>query len=93
MFTTFAWFRIWTLQYINKDQRQRFQPYVLVLRQDGEVTGIAPFIRVVSSQFGLRVCKLEFVTHYADYNELVLGAEPADQTRTVMDFLARRNKE
>ncbi len=93
VFTTFGWFRIWTLQFINEDQRHRLQPYVLVLRQDGKVTGIAPFMRVVSSQFGLRLRKLEFVTNYADYNELVLGAEPADQTRAVIDFLARRNKE
>jgi CelD/BcsL family acetyltransferase involved in cellulose biosynthesis len=92
-FTTFGWFRIWTLQFINNDQRHRLQPYVLVLRQDGKVTGIAPFIRVISSRFGLRVCKLEFVTIHADYNELVLGAEPADQTRAVIDFLARRNTE
>ncbi len=93
VFTTFDWFRNWTWQFIHKEQRDRFQPYVLVLRQDGKVTGIAPFIRVCASRLGLRVCKLEFVTNHADYNEFVLGAESADQTRAVMDFLARASKE
>lgn len=93
VFTTFAWFRTWTLELVETHQRRRFQPYVLVLRQDGKVTGIAPFMRVVTSQFGLRLRKLEFVTPYADYNELVLGAEPADQTRAVIDLLARKSKE
>lgn len=93
VFTTFDWFRTWACQLVDEVPGRRFQPYVLVLRKDGEVTGIAPLIRVISSRLGMRVCKLEFVTIHADYNELFLGVESAAQTRSVTDFLAQTSKE
>jgi hypothetical protein len=89
VFTTFGWFRTWAQHIAREDCRGRFRPNVLLLKQNEKVVGISPLIRRISSHFGIRVRKLEFVTRHADYNDLVLGGDLVSQDDAVADFLAR----
>jgi CelD/BcsL family acetyltransferase involved in cellulose biosynthesis len=86
-FMTYGWFRAWMRQIASEDHSRRPLPFVLVLKIGGSTVGIAPFIRRISSQF-FRVRKLEFATIHADYNDVVLGSDPAGQIRAVTDYLA-----
>ena len=64
------------------------QPYVLVIRQNENVVGIAPLVRRVVSRLGVRVRKLEFVTSHADYNDTILGEDLTAQAAAVAEFLS-----
>jgi CelD/BcsL family acetyltransferase involved in cellulose biosynthesis len=87
VFMTYGWYRAWCRRQIRDQSGGHFEPYVLVLKQAATVVGIAPFARRVAVGL-LRVRKLEFVTYHSDYNDLVLGADPAEQSKAVMRFLA-----
>jgi CelD/BcsL family acetyltransferase involved in cellulose biosynthesis len=89
VFTTYGWFRAWLRRLMVDEGPKRLQPYVLVIRLDGAIVGIAPLVRRVVSRFGFRVRKLEFLTHHADYNNLVLGEGQAAQAAAVVKYLAR----
>lgn len=88
-FMTYGWFRAWLRRLTVDEGSERLQPYVLVIRRDETVVGIAPLARRVVSRFGFSVRKLEFLTHHADYNEFVVGADARALTHDAMDFLAQ----
>jgi CelD/BcsL family acetyltransferase involved in cellulose biosynthesis len=92
-FMTFGWFRTWARHYAENDKSGKFQSQVLLLRQGKELVGVAPLVRRISSRFGFYVRKLEFATTHADYNQLVLGNHPADQTDALVDFLAQTSEQ
>ena len=89
VFTTYAWYRAWLRRLIADEGRERLQPYVLVIKREGAIVGISPLVRRVISRFGFRVRKLEFLTHHADYNDLIVGENVRALTREAMEFLAR----
>jgi CelD/BcsL family acetyltransferase involved in cellulose biosynthesis len=86
-FMTYGWFRAWSNQIAKEDPRAQPRPYVLVLKAGGLVVGISPLIRRIASRL-FSVRKLEFSTIHADYNDVVLGGNPAGQIKAVADFLA-----
>ena len=87
-FMTYGWFRAWSRRLTADQGRAHLQPYVLAVRHEHSIVGIAPLVRRVVSRFGFRVRKLEFVGGHADYNDMVLGGDPAGQIKAVIDFLA-----
>jgi CelD/BcsL family acetyltransferase involved in cellulose biosynthesis len=89
VFTTYGWYRVWLRRLIVDEGRERLQPYVLAIRRDGAIVGIAPLVTRVVSRFGFRIRKLEFLTHHSDYNDLVVGEDVRSLTHQVMKFLAR----
>jgi len=89
VFTTFDWFRTWNQRRSLEEHRGLRRPNVLVLKKDGVVVGISPFIYRAASRFGLAVRKLEFVGREADYNDFVLGDAPAGQIEALVRFLAQ----
>jgi CelD/BcsL family acetyltransferase involved in cellulose biosynthesis len=93
VFTTFGWFWAWTRRRVGEVGRGRFEPHVLLLKRNDAVVGIAPLIRRRFSRFGFSVRKLEFVTNHADYNDLVLGDDAADQVDPLIEFLSQTRTE
>jgi CelD/BcsL family acetyltransferase involved in cellulose biosynthesis len=87
VFTTFDWFRAWNERATRDDQRECRRANVLVLRRDGAVAGISPLIRRTVSRFGLVVRKVEFLESPADYNDMLLGDDPARQIQEVINYL------
>lgn len=88
VFMTYVWFRAWIRQIADERRGNRFLPHVLVVKESGTVVGIAPLVRHEASRF-LRVRNLQFASIHADYNNLVVGKDPAALTMAVADFLAR----
>ena len=89
VFMTFDWFRAWSHRLADEDRRGRRTLNVLVLKQDGAVAGLSPLIHRTASRFGLAIRKLEFLGGHADYNDHVLGNDPAGQSQAIADFLAQ----
>jgi len=89
VFMTFDWFRAWNQRRSQEERRGLRRPNVLVLKRDGAVVGISPFIYRAASRLGLAVRKLEFVGREADYNDFVLGDAPAGQIEALVRFLAQ----
>ena len=73
---TYGWFRAWLRHLTAEQGRERLQPYVLAIKHENSIVGIAPLVRRVVSRFGFRVRKLEFVGGHADYNDLLLSDNP-----------------
>ncbi len=71
VFTTYGWYRAWLRRLIADEGRQRLQPYVLAIKRDEAIVGIAPLVRRIVWRFGFRVGKLEFLTYHADYNDFL----------------------
>jgi CelD/BcsL family acetyltransferase involved in cellulose biosynthesis len=92
VFTTYDWFQAWYRRFVREDGHER-RPNVFVLKRNGEITGISPLIRMVSSHFGLVLRRLQFVARVWDYNDLVLGEDTASQTDAVVEYLAHNPKE
>ena len=91
-FMTYGWFRAWVRRIALEYRSGRFLPYVLVLKEGGSIAGITPLVRHIASRF-FRIRKLEFASIHADYNDLVLGEDPAGQTMAIADFLAGTSAE
>jgi hypothetical protein len=90
VFMTYDWFRAWN-QLRSREQHRGFRrPNVLVFKQDSVVAGISPLIYRETSRWGLTVRKLEFVGREADYNDLVLGDDPAGQSKALMQFFTEQ---
>jgi CelD/BcsL family acetyltransferase involved in cellulose biosynthesis len=89
VFATFGWYAAWTRHYSERERGDRFRPAVFVFRRNGAVVGIAPFVQRVTSQFGIRVRRLEFVSIHADYNQLVIGEDRANLSMALLEYLAR----
>ena len=88
VFMTFDWFRAWNQRFIQENPSGR-RLSVLVIKKDGAVVGISPLIRRNVSRFGFGACKVEFVGREADYNDLVLGDDPAGQSEAIVELLAQ----
>jgi len=88
VFMAYSWFRAWLRRLTADEGSERLQPYVLVIRQNENVVGIAPLVRRVVSRLGVRVRKLEFVTSHADYNDTILGEDLTAQAAAVAEFLS-----
>jgi len=93
VFTTFDWFRAWNQRFAREDRSGRRRLQVLVLKKDGAVAGISPLIRRRASRFGLVVRKVEFLGSPADYNDFVLGDDPAGQSEAIVNFLVETTDE
>lgn len=93
VFTTYGWFRAWMKHRIQEEGQSHLQPNVFVLRQNGSVMGISPFVRRYQSRFGVSLQKLSFVTNYADYSDLVLGGNPIAMMEAVVDHLKGATEE
>jgi len=89
VFMTFDWFRAWNQRLTQEDRSGRRNLSVLVLKQNGTVAGISPLIHRTASRFGYAVRKVEFVGGHADYNDFVLGNDPAGQGKAIADFLTQ----
>ena len=89
VFMTYDWFRIWNDHLSARDPRSQRSPNVLVLRRRGAVVGISPLIRWVCTRLGFAARKIEFVTNHADYNDFILGDNPAGQIEAIVEFLKR----
>jgi len=87
VFMTFDWFRAWR-QYFTQKDLSSLRPNVLVLKKDGDIAGVLPLVYRTASRFGVAVRKLEFVETLADYHDLVVGNDPAGQSRAIAEFLA-----
>ena len=90
VFLTYGWFQAW-VKWSSQENYGRILPSVFVIKENGAVVGIAPLVRRIASRL-LRVRKLEFATHHADYNNLVLGADPAGQIVALVDHLAHTSE-
>ncbi len=95
VFTTYDWFQAWYRRFANIKGVGNRQPFLLVLKKNGAITGISPLVGTVSSRFGQASQRLQFVSHEQewDYNDLVLGDDVAGQTEAVADFLSHSAKE
>jgi CelD/BcsL family acetyltransferase involved in cellulose biosynthesis len=93
VFMTFDWFRAWNQRFAREDRSGQRRLNVLVLKKDGCIVGVAPLIRWKVSRFGISGRKMEFVGREADYNDLVLGNDPAGQTEAIVEFLAQTQNE
>lgn len=88
VFMTFDWFRAWNHRFTQENPGGR-RVGVLVIKKNGAVVGISPLIRRKVSRFGFGATKVEFVGREADYNDLVLGDDPAGQSEAIVEFLAQ----
>ena len=88
VFTTYGWFRAWNQRFSQEDCNGR-HPNVLVIKKGSAIVGVSPFILRKASRFGISARKLEFVGSEADYNDFVLGDDPAGHSEAVVGFLAQ----
>jgi CelD/BcsL family acetyltransferase involved in cellulose biosynthesis len=88
VFMTFDWFRAWNQRFTQENPSGR-RLNVLVIKKADTVVGISPLVRRKVSRFGFGARKVEFVGREADYNDLVLGDNPAGQSEAIVEFLAQ----
>lgn len=86
-FSTFDWFRVWNRSLTLQSRSGERRLSVLVLKDHGVVSGIAPLIHQSSSRFGATLRKIHFIETGADYNDLVVGPNPDGQVEAVVNFL------
>jgi CelD/BcsL family acetyltransferase involved in cellulose biosynthesis len=93
IFSTFDWFSCWLKGHRQELENSLLQPHVLILRQNGIVSGIAPLLmrRISLAWFTIR--KLEFATIHSDYNDLVLGNDSEPEIDAVIEYLAKTDKQ
>lgn len=89
VFMTYGWFIAWYKFLDERLSSTNCRPNILVLRKDGIVTGIAPFVISYVSRFGCSFRRLQFVMRELewDYNDLVLGLDDTAQSEAVVNFL------
>ena len=88
VFMTYCWFRAWLRRLMADEGCERQQPYVLVIRRNETVVGIAPLVLRRVLYLGFVVRKLEFLTFHADNNEVVVGQNVGALTQAAMNFMA-----
>ena len=86
VFSTFAWFHAWN-RYFSSGHGERRHPEVLVVKERDAVAGVSPLIYRKASGLGLAVRKLEFLEIGSDYNDLVVGSDPAVLSTAVVQYL------
>jgi len=89
VFSTSAWYESWIEQLMREATPGTLHPYLLVLRKQGIVTAIAPLVRRSIFRNGLCVRKLEFLTHHADYNDLLVGHWDEHTLQATVQHFAR----
>jgi CelD/BcsL family acetyltransferase involved in cellulose biosynthesis len=89
IFMTFDWVCAWNRRFAGDARHGRRHPSILVLRRNGAVAGILPFIHRTASRFGMAVRKVEFVESESAYNDFVWGSDPAGQAAAVLNYLAQ----
>lgn len=83
VFLTFEWITTWWKYY--SEGRGLL---VVVVRREGEVSCIAPFMTCVSSRFGLSIRKIEFIgSILSNWLDFVAVEGTADSIHEVIDFL------
>ncbi len=92
-FMTYGWFQAWSHRLTAGKSRKCLQPYVLAIRHDDSIVGIAPLVRRTVSRFGFRVRKVEFVGDHADYNDLLVSDDSSDPTSAIVRHLAETQDE
>jgi CelD/BcsL family acetyltransferase involved in cellulose biosynthesis len=92
VFTTFGWYQAWYRRQSRENHASRFWPHVLILKEDEAVAGLCPLTLRRVSRFGFEVRKLEFAAVFADYNDLLLGDNPAGLTNAVVDYLEKTSE-
>ena len=94
VFTTFDWFRVWNQPFARQDRSGRRRLEVLALRnKNGAIAGVSPLIHRETSRLGFVVRKVEFLEIPADYNDFVLGDDPAGQSEAIVDFLVQTQEQ
>jgi len=88
VFMTYDWFQTWNQRRAQEHRKGVRRPHVLVLKRDEAVAGVVPLIYRASPRFGFQVRRLESLASPADYNDLVMGDDPAGQIEAIVDFLA-----
>ncbi|HTB98137.1 MAG TPA: GNAT family N-acetyltransferase [Terracidiphilus sp.] len=88
-FSTYGWFCAWYRRHAQEHRPGHFLPHVLVLKEGDRIAGLSPFVQRIASHAGLPVRRLEFVTHHADYNDLVTGDDAAGHAQAIAAFLAQ----
>ena len=74
-FTTFGWYEAWYRHLAAQYATGQFQRNVFAFKHHGEVCGIAPLACFITSTYGMRLRRLQFIgrNHEWDYNDLVVG--------------------
>ncbi|HWA95906.1 MAG TPA: GNAT family N-acetyltransferase [Terracidiphilus sp.] len=93
VFTTFDWFRAWYLRVAKARRSERKKPFVVVIRENGAVTGIAPLVHTTAFRKGLFVRQLSFAAREWDYNDLIAGDENSGRTEAVLGHLIRNQQQ
>jgi CelD/BcsL family acetyltransferase involved in cellulose biosynthesis len=89
VFTTFDWYEAWYRCFAQRDGADRLRRNVLVFKRNGIVCGISPLAMAITSQYGVRLRRLQFVAreHEWDYNDLVVGDEAGQQVAAFAEYL------
>ena len=93
VFMTYDWFRVWNRGRSGEPRSGLRRSHLLVLKRNGAVAGIAPFIYRSSARFGMRLRRLEFVESPADYYDLSVGNDPAGQVAALVDYWVQTKNE
>jgi CelD/BcsL family acetyltransferase involved in cellulose biosynthesis len=90
-FATYDWYTAWYRHLAERTGAGRLNPYVLTIKHDHRIRGIAPLTRAVTTQLGVRLRRLQFAgrDHEWDYNDLVTGDDPNEQIDAVAQYLIR----
>ncbi len=88
VFTTYDWFRAWSRRHAEEEPGADRHLNVLVVKKRGAVLGISPLVSRRVSRWGFSLRKIQFTGPAADYNELLLGADPAGLSRAIIRYLA-----
>ncbi len=88
VFMTYDWFRAWSRRHAEEEPAAQRHLNVLVVKKRGTIVGISPLVSRKVSRWGFSLRKIQFTGPAADYNELVLGADPSGQCRAIINFLA-----
>lgn len=89
IFLTFEWIRTWWEHY---GQRRRL--LVLVVRKEGEISCIAPLMTSLSSRFGLKLRKVEFIgSMRSNWLDFIVPGTPRESLRAAIDHLMKRRND
>ncbi len=91
VFTSFEWASAWW-EFPGRDRASGGERnlYVVVLRRDGRVSGIAPFVLRRAAKGGVVIRKIEFMDGgLADYNDLLFSSDAAGQCAALVAHLER----
>ncbi len=94
-YMTFGWVWTWWQHFGHAATFGRGKHlHVLVLRRDGHITGLAPFILRRASRAGVRLKIIEFLGGWplGDYNDFLLAGDAGSQVEAVLAYFANRRQ-